>query len=188
MTTLAEPAPARVTREQYFALVDRGVLTEEDRVELLEGVIVAMAPEGPRHSGVVELVVATLRAALGARAWVRTAHPFDASRWSVPEPDIAVVSGAPRDYLERHPSAAHLVVEVATTSLPQDRLTKAPIYAAAGVPEYWIVNLRQEQLEMYRSLDRAARRYTVVEIARRGDQVALASLPDVILAVTDLLP
>ena len=147
MTTLAEPAPVRVTREQYFALVDHGVLTEEDHVELLEGVIVAMAPEGPRHSGVVELVVATLRAALGARAWVRTAHPFDASRWSVPEPDHAVVSGAPRDYLERHPSAAHLVVEVATTSLPQDRLTKAPIYAAAGVPEYWIVNLRQEQLE-----------------------------------------
>ena len=55
MMTLAEPAPARVTREQYFALVDHGVLTEEDHVELLEGVIVAMAPEGPRHSGVVEL-------------------------------------------------------------------------------------------------------------------------------------
>jgi Uma2 family endonuclease len=188
VTTLAEPAPARVTREQYFALVDHGVLTEEDHVELLEGVIVAVAPEGPRHSGVVELVVATLRAALGARASVRTAHPFDASEWSVPEPDIAVVSGTPRDYLDRHPSSAHLVVEVAVSSLPQDRLTKAPIYAASGVPEYWIVNLRQEQLEMFRSPDHAARRYTVVEIAGRGDQVALASLPDVILAVTDLLP
>jgi Uma2 family endonuclease len=80
----------------------------------------------------------------------------------------------------------------APARVTRDRLTKAPIYAAAGVPEYWIVNLRQEQfqeqLEMYRSPDPAARRYTVVEIARRGNQVALASLPDVIVAVTDLLP
>jgi Uma2 family endonuclease len=110
MTTLADPAPARVTREQYFALVDQGVLTEEDRVELLEGVIVAMAPEGPRHSGVGDLVGDTLRAALGDRARVRTGHPFDAGAWSVPEPDVAVVPGTPRDYLDRHPSSAHLVV------------------------------------------------------------------------------
>jgi Uma2 family endonuclease len=187
MTTL-DPAPVRVTREQYFALVDQGVLTDEDHVELLEGVIVAMAPEGPRHSGVVELVAETLRVALGARARVRTAHPFDASQWSVPEPDIAVVSGTPRDYLDGHPSSAHLVVEVAASSLPQDRLTKAPIYAAAGIPEYWIVNLRQEHLEVHRSPDRAARRYTVVEVARRGSRIALAGLPDVVVAVTDLLP
>jgi Uma2 family endonuclease len=151
-------------------------------------VIVAMAPQGPRHSGVVELVAETLRAALGARARVRTGHPFDASEWSVPEPDVAVVSGTPRDYLDRHPSSAHLVVEVAASSLPQDRLTKAPIYAAAGVPEYWIVNLRQEQVEVYRSPDPAARRYTIVEIARRGGRIALAGLADVIVAVTDLLP
>jgi Uma2 family endonuclease len=125
---------------------------------------------------------------LGARAWVRTGHPFDASQWSVPEPDITVVSGAPRDYLKQHPSAAHLVVEVAASSLAQDRLTKAPIYAAAGIPEYWIVNLRREQLEVYRSPDPAARRYTVVEIARRGDRITLASVADVMVAVTDLLP
>src|SRR5262245_41919134 len=188
MTTLADPTPARVTREQYFALVDRGVLAEDDRVELLEGVIVAMAPEGPRHAGVGELVAGALRAALGDRAHVRTAHPFDASAWSVPEPDVAVVPGKARDYLDHHPSAAHLLVEVAESSLPQDRLTKAPIYAAAGIPEYWIVNLRQEHVEVHRSPETAARRYTVVEIARRGSRVALAAFPDASVAVDDLLP
>jgi Uma2 family endonuclease len=188
MTTLADPAPARVTREQYFALVDHGVLTEDDHVELLEGVIVAMAPEGPRHSEVVELVGDALRAALGDRARVRTGHPFDASAWSVPEPDIGVVPGRLRDYLDRHPSSAHLVVEVAASSLPQDRLTKAPIYAAAGIPEYWIVNLRQDHVEVHRVPDPAARRYAVVEVAGRGSRLALVAFPDVSVAVDDLLP
>lgn len=188
MTTLADPAPARVTREQYFALVDQGVLTQDDRVELLEGVIVAMPPEGPRHAEVVELVGDALRAALGVRARVRSGHPFDASTWSVPEPDIGVVPGRRRDYLDRHPSSAHLVVEVAVSSLPQDRLTKAPIYAAAGIPEYWIVNLRQDHVEVYRSPDAPARRYAVVEVARRGSRLALVAFPDVSVAVDDLLP
>jgi Uma2 family endonuclease len=114
--------------------------------------------------------------------------PLRRERGSILEPDIAVVSGTPRDYLDRYPSSAHLVVEVAASALPQDRPTKAPIYAAAGIPEYWIANLRQEHLEVYRSPDPAARRYAVVEVARRGSRVALASLPDVIVAVTDLLP
>jgi Uma2 family endonuclease len=100
MTTLADPAPARVTREQYFALVDQGVLAEDDRVELLEGVIVAMAPDGPQHAAVVDLVGDALRAALGDRARVRTGHPFDASIWSVPEPDVGVVPGKQRDYID----------------------------------------------------------------------------------------
>jgi Uma2 family endonuclease len=188
MTTLADSAPARVTREQYFALVDHGVLAEDDHVELLEGVIVAMAPEGSRHAAVGELVGDALRAALGDRARVRMSRPLDASAWSVPEPDVAVVPGTQRDYLDRHPSSAHLVVEVAASSLPQDRLTKAPIYAAAGIPEYWIVNLRQEHVEVYRSPDSAARGYATVEVARRGSRLALVALPDVSVAVDDLLP
>jgi Uma2 family endonuclease len=106
MTTLADPAPARVTREQYFALVDHGVLTEDDHVELLEGVIVAMAP----------------------------------------------------------------------------------IYAAAGIREYWIANLRQDHVEVHRAPDPGARRYAVVELARRGSRLALVAFPDVSVAVDDLLP
>src|SRR5262249_23234259 len=89
MTTLADPAPARVAREQYFALVDQGVLTEDDHVELLEGVIVAMPPEGPQHAEVGELVADALRAAIGDRARVRTGRPFDASRRAqIADPDL----------------------------------------------------------------------------------------------------
>jgi Uma2 family endonuclease len=129
-----------------------------------------------------------LRAALGERARVKAGHPFDASAWSVPQPDIAVVPGKPRDYLDHHPSSAHLVVEVAASSLPQDRLTKASIYAAAGIPEYWIINLRQEHVEVHRSPDPAVRRYATVEIARRGSRLTLVAFPDVSVSVDDLLP
>jgi Uma2 family endonuclease len=80
------------------------------------------------------------------------------------------------------------VVEVAVSSLPQDRLTNAPIYAAAGIPEYWIVNLREDHVEVHRSPDAAARRYAVVEVARRGSRLALVAFPDVSVAVDDLLP
>ncbi len=188
MTTLADSAPARVTREQYLAMIDHGAFAEDDQVELLEGVIVAMAPEGPRHSGIIDVMADVLRAALGARVHVRPAHPFDAGAWSVPQPDIAVVPGTPRDYLDHYPSTALLVVEAALSSLPQDRMTKAPIYAAAGIPEYWIVNLRQEHVEVHRAPDQAARRYRVAEIARRGDRLALVAFPDVSVVVDDLLP
>jgi Uma2 family endonuclease len=74
------------------------------------------------------------------------------------------------------------------SSLPQDRLTKAPIYAAAGIPEYWIVNLRQEHVEVHRAPERTTRRYAVIEVARRGSRLALVAFPDVSVAVEDLLP
>ena len=188
MTTLAAPAPARVTREQFLAMVDRGVFTHDDRVELLEGVIVTMAPEGPQHATGVDLAMEALRRALGERALVRPAHPFDAGRRSVPQPDVLVVAGPLRAYRAAHPSSAHLAVEVADSSLAQDRLTKAPIYAAAGVPEYWIVDLRARRVEVHRAPDRKRRRYRVVEVAPPHGRIALAAFPDVSVAVDDLLP
>jgi Uma2 family endonuclease len=147
-----------------------------------------MAPEGPLHAEGVDLVVEALRQALGRRARVRPPHPFDAGRRSVPQPDILVVAGALRAYRAAHPSTAYLAVEVSDSSLAQDRLTKAPIYAAAGVPEYWIVNLRAQHVEVHRSPDRKRRRYRMVEIVRRRGRLTLAAFPDVSVAVDDLLP
>ena len=107
---------------------------------------------------------------------------------SLPEPDLAVVPGTPSDYETTHPRTALLIVEVATSSLPQDRLTKAPIYAAAAVPEYWIVNLRDDRLEIFRDPWPKRRRYATTALARRGDKVDLVALPGARVRVSDLLP
>ena len=181
-------APARWTAEQYLALVDEGVLGPDDRVELLEGVIVSMAPHDVPHASGVCRVDDALHRALGDRAVVRVQLSLVLGKRSVPEPDAAVVAGRIPDYDRAHPTTALLVVEVADSSLKQDRLTKRAIYAAAGIPEYWIVNLPDDCVEIRRDPEPAARRYASVTIARRGDTIELGVLPGVRVSVDDLLP
>jgi len=167
-------APARWTVEQYLRLVDQGVLGPDDKVELLEGVIVAVPPSNARHaSGIVRLSHA-LFGAVGDRAVVRIQLGFMAGVYSLPEPDAAVIPGAIEDYDREHPRAALLVAEVSDSSLKQDRLTKGAIYAAAGIPEYWIVNLRDDCVEAYRGPDPQARRYVEQRRAVRGENLLAA--------------
>ena len=181
-------APARWTTEHYLRLVDEGVLGPDDKVELLAGVIVATPSSNTRHAaGIVRLSHALFRA-VGDRAVVRIQLPLIAGIYSMPEPDGAVVPGAIRDYDHEHPSTALLVVEVSDTSLKQDRLTKRAIYAAGGIPEYWIVNLRDDCVEVRRCPEPEARGYASITIARRGERIELVGLPGVSVAVDDLLP
>jgi Uma2 family endonuclease len=178
--------PSLLTSQRFLALVDAGVLTPDDRVELLEGVISSAAPHGPMHAAGVHRASRVLRDAIGTRALVRSQLSLHAGPRSVPEPDIAVVPGSEEDYERAHPSRALLVVEIAETSLATDRLTKAGVYAAAHVPEYWIVNLRGARIEIHRRPRRG--RYTTASTARRGRRVRLVAFPDVAIAVDDLLP
>jgi Uma2 family endonuclease len=160
--------PTRFSVAAYFGLLETGVLTERDRVELLEGVIVAMTPMNPPHAGFVTKLSRALLAAVGVRASVRTQCPLIAGPLSAPEPDVAVVAGCDDDYLHAHPESALLVVEVADSSLPQDRLSKSRIYARTAIPEYWIVNLRDAVLEVMRDPDSAAALYRDLRILRAG--------------------
>jgi Uma2 family endonuclease len=185
----ADPAvPARWTTEQFLRLVDEGVLGPDDKVELLEGVIVAMAPSNIAHDGALGLVSQALFRTVGERAVVRVQLSFAAGTHSLPEPDVTVVPGSGRDYERSRPTSAPLVVEVSDTSLKQDRLTKAAIYAAARIPEYWIVNLHEDCVEIRRKPDPKLRRYRSVAVARRGETIAMSALPGVDVAVDDLLP
>ena len=194
MPHVAQPAPSdssretRYTVERYLALFDEGVLDRDDRVELLEGVVVAMAPSNPPHAAAISRIMRALFEAIGRRAVIRVQSSFRAGRYSMPEPDVAVVPGSEPDYDRAHPRTALLLVEVAEWSLPQDRVTKLAIYAAAGVPEYWIVNLRDGWVEVLRAPDRRARRYTETSIAHRGERIALAAVPEASVAVDELLP
>lgn len=189
-----QPAPdtsaaiGRLTVERYLALVDTGVLDPDDRVELLAGVVVSMAPISSPHATSVELVADALRRAIGAGFAIRTQNPLVLAPWSMPEPDVTVVRGTHRDYSQAHPTTAVLVVEVVDSSLPQDRLTKGAIYAAAGIPEYWIVNLRHRQLEVHRAPARESASWGETLILRGGDRATLGAIGSVTIAVADLLP
>ena len=180
--------PARWTAKQYLRLVDDGVLGPDDRVELLEGVIVSMAPQNVPHAAGVTRANQVLTLAVAGRAVVRPQLSLVAGKYSVPEPDVAVVAGTLDDNDRAHPRAALLVVEVSDSSLKQDRLTKAPLYAAANLPDYWIVNLRDGVVEVRRDPDPQQRRYRSVAIRRRGDVIEPVELPGVRIAVDDLLP
>ena len=157
-------------------------------MELLEGVIVAMSPETAREAAGIASSGDALCVAVGVQAVVRVRQPLVAGAWSVPEPDVAVVAGLKSDYADTPPTAALLVVEVSDTALVQDRLTKAAIYAAAGVPEYWLVNIRDGRVEVFRGADRSLRRYGEQFVAGHGSRLELRTLPGVGVTVDDLLP
>jgi Uma2 family endonuclease len=184
-------APRRAsgyTVAEYYGLVDEGVLGEDDHVELLEGVIVVGEPQNPPHASGVWRVHRALERAVGDRAIVRPQLDYIAGRRSAPEPDVAVVPPDPEGYATEHPSHAYALVEIADSSLTQDRLTKGPIYAKNGVPQYVVVNLREDCVESYTTPSAPRRRYLERSVLHRGDDLGLVAFPDVTLALDALLP
>jgi Uma2 family endonuclease len=185
--------PWRITRARYERLVEQGAFGPGDRVELLDGLLVAREPQGSRHAVAVDLVRAALERAFGRGYYVRDDKPLALDDTSEPEPDVVVVRGRPRDYVAEHPAAPVLVVEVADTSLILDRLRKGGLYARAGVPDYWIVNLVDEVLEVYRQPARASSRryggkYGSVRLLERNAVVSPLGAPRARVRVADLLP
>ncbi|MEX0828764.1 MAG: Uma2 family endonuclease [Nitrospirales bacterium] len=140
----------RWTRKEYDRLGEAGILDPSERVQLLEGDIVTLTPQNSPHAAAIGKTQRVLERLYGPNVWVRVQMPLIIDPDSEPEPDLAVVSGTPDDYVTEHPRTALLVVEVSDTTLPLDRNRKRPIYARAGIPEYWIVNLSDHCLEVYR--------------------------------------
>lgn len=138
------------SREEYDRLVSAGIFHPEERLELIEGEILQKSSQGSAHATAVTLVENALRKVFGTNYVVRVQMPLALESDSEPEPDIAIVVGTPRDYRHEHPHTAELIVEVADSTLGYDRERKMKIYAQAGIPEYWILNLLDQQLEMYR--------------------------------------
>lgn len=178
----------RYTATSYFKLVEEGLIAPDDRVELLEGVIVSKLPHTPPHAGGIRRVDRVMRSALGQEAVFSPQLPLVASASSVPEPDFAVLAGRLEDYRTVHPTNALLVVEVAESTLPQDRLTKTRIYARAGIPDYWIVNLRDHVVEWFGEPDPDMRVYRSRGIAAGSEPLPLAAFPDVTIRAAELLP
>ena len=176
----------RMRRAEYDRAVEAGVFAPGARLELIDGEILTMTPQGSRHATGVGLVSEALRGAFAAGFHARVQCPLAADDHSEPEPDVAVVAGGIRDYRDAHPIAAILVVEVADDSLRRDRTTKQRLYARCGIPEYWIFALPDARLEVYR--DPHAGGYGTVTTHGAGERVAPRARPALGIAVDDLLP
>ena len=181
------------TRVEYERLIDLGAFAPDERLELLGGQLVVREPQGRPHATGIRLVARALRAVFGPDWTIEPQLPVALDEASEPEPDIAVVTGGPRDYVESHPSRPELVVEVALASLALDRGEKASLYARAGVADYWIVNLVDNVLEVYREPVADPRgaygwRYASTTTLRRGDSVTPLARPDSAIPISDLLP
>jgi Uma2 family endonuclease len=154
----------RLSVEQYEGMIDAGVLTSGDAVELLDGVLVRKMPKNPPHTTAVLLAVEALRNVIPSGFCVRLEAAIRLET-SQPELDVTVVRGTLREYASRHPLASDvsLVVEVADSTLKQDRTSKYAIYASAGISQYWILNLLSREVEVYLQPDVTACSYQQVK-------------------------
>jgi len=169
-------------------MADAG-LFHDRRVELIEGEVVDMPPQKNAHYTAILLVQRALEKAFGTNHTVRVQGPLDLGERSQPEPDVAVVTGSPRDYRD-HPKTAVLVVEVSDTTLEFDRVRKQRIYAKAGIQEFWIVNLIARVLELHRSPvpDAQHAHYDDIEPVAEGGAVTPLAAPTSAIRIADLLP
>ena len=169
-------------RVEYDQLVSLGAFQDE-RIELLEGALVAMSPIGAPHNSAVQNLTELLILGLSGRATVRCQMSFAALELSEPEPDLAVV---PRgSYSTEHPADAFLIIEVAESSLALDRGKKLRLYASCNVPEYWVVNLTERCIEVYTGPSPGA--YARCERHEHDQSIRLSGFPDVSIAVADVL-
>lgn len=180
----------KITREMYHRMAEQGFF-EGKRVELIAGEVFEMSPVSARHFASGDRIQRLFNTIFREGFWVRFQGPL-ALGDSEPEPDIAVVPGAPESYEEDHPSTAALVVEIADTSPHYVRTYKLSLYARTGIPEYWIVNLKERLLEVYRNpmpLEGTpfGYGYKVREILRPGETVRPLAKPDAEIAVSELL-
>ena len=136
---------------EYYRMAEADILTEEDRVELIAGQIVAMSPIGSRHAACVDRLNGLLHRQPGAAFIVRVQSPIALDAYSEPEPDLVLLRPRTDFYAEAHPSAVDvlLAVEVADTSIDYDREVKLPLYAQAGLPEVWLIDLQESRIEVY---------------------------------------
>ncbi|HEV8437461.1 MAG TPA: Uma2 family endonuclease [Methylomirabilota bacterium] len=188
-----ETRTRRWRRAEYERLIELGVFQPGEAIELIGGDLMVAEPQGAAHYTAIRKTAKALEAAFGPGWEVRTQGPIGLDEDSEPEPDVAVVPGTPDDYRGAHPSRPVLTVEVAESSLGADRERKGSLYARAGLRDYWVLNLVDRVLEVYREpvVDAAAPfgwRYSRGEALDASARVTPLAAPDSAIPVVDLLP
>lgn len=179
---LAPELPRKISRETYDRMVALGLL-DDARVELLYGSIIELSPNDPPHASPIDELTAILVPALAGRARVRIQQPFIAADESEPEPDVAIVPLG--DYHVLHPDQAFLLIEIAASSLRKDRLVKAPLYAKSNVREYWIVDVAERAVEVYRRP--SAGGWASITRHEHGETIAPEAFPNVAVRIAEVL-
>ena len=190
-TEAQQPRKRPISARDYMRMAEIG-LFEEQRVELIGGEIIDMPPISEDHAQSVDKITKKLNRTLDEELIVRGQHPFDAGENGRPEPDVAIVRP---DLLspDAPPAEAILIVEISKATLRYDQTTKASLYASLGIADYWIVNLIENQVEVYRQpIESASAQfghdYASRQIYRRGQSVALLETPEVSIEVGEMLP
>lgn len=188
--TNGEPKTARWTREQYYQMAELGFF-EGRRVELIKGEIIEMSPMKSAHATAVRLAIEILGNVFAKGFVVDSQLPLSFGKIDAPEPDIAVIEGKVRDFSDSHPKNAALIVEVFDTTLNFDRTKKASLYAENKIQDYWILNLKNRCLEVYRQPLRDKKLgfiYTEIRVVTESETIAPLAAPKTKVKVSDLLP
>ena len=172
---------------EYYRMAAAGVLSEDDRVELIEGEIVEMNPIGSRHAACVGRLTEFLGRLVGGEAIVWVQNPVQINDVSEPLPDVALLKRRDDFYAQANPQPEDvlLIIEVADSSVEYDRDIKIPIYAGAGIPEVWLINLPKQTIEIYTQPIEDT--YREIRIVKRGESLAAKSIPTLIIDVDVVL-
>lgn len=189
MQTTQAPFTLRLwTVEEYHQMAAAGIFHPEERVELIAGKIIRMSAKGTAHTAAVRRTARILRNLLANQAEVYTQDPIQLDDFSEPEPDIAVVRIDPLDYADHHPtpSEIYLIIEVADSSLKYDRETKGKAYAKSGLADYWVLDVNERKLHVFREPNQEG--YHSEVIFSEEASVSALQFPDVAIALQDMLP
>lgn len=176
-----------LTIDEYHRMVDAGVFDEDDHLELLHGILVSRSPQSGPHARIIQRLTGILVRGLGETYDVRVQLPLTLTDDSEPEPDFSIVPHGEEGEGSNHPRTALLVIEVSRTSLRFDRAVKAPLYARAGVPEVWLIDVNGRRVEVLRNPDPTTGSYRVALTVGPDDPLSPASLPGPELTGRDLL-
>lgn len=176
------------TVDRYHAMIEKGIITKDDKVELIGGRIVEMNPSGSVHAAVISRIEHFFIKNRHDSFWVRGQLPVTLGEKSEPEPDILIVPYREDEYIDRHPTEADalLLIEVSDSSYPDDKRDKTALYASHRIPEFWIVNIAQEVVEVYR--DPADGQYSSLETRKPGDSLTPLNIPGFLISVDDCFP
>ena len=181
------PTRRRFTVAEYYAMADAGILSENDRVELLDGDLIVMPPIGDWHAAKVDLFTNVLPPRLERRAIVRVQNPTRLDNTSEPQPDVTLLRWRDDFYEGGHPGPVDvlLLIEVSDTTVGYDRNEKLPLYARAGIPEVWIVNRPARRVEGYS--EPSGDEYATVRHYGPGESIAPQAFPDIVLEVNRII-
>ncbi len=187
--TLEPSSLKRWTVQDYHRMSELGILNSDERTELIAGQITLMAAKGTPHVTTLRLLATALDELLAEQsAFVSTQDPIQLDDFSEPEPDLAIIRGTILDYVDHHPrpDRVYLVVEVADSTLKHDCEVKDKVYAQAGIADYWVLDVKNRQLHIFRNPTSTG--YTSHLILKEPNQVAPLAFPNLVLTLISILP